>query len=67
MSLLKMKSNTNILKEIFLNEFQEITKNDGTPFKVFSPFWRNAEQKYLELPPIKNYTIKKKSKEIFFF
>ena len=50
-----------------LNEFQEITKNDGTPFKVFSPFWRNAEQKYLELPPSKNYIIKKKTKEILFF
>ena len=49
-----------------LNEFQEITKNDGTPFKVFSPFWRNAEQKYLELPPSKNYIIKKKTKEILF-
>ena len=22
-----------------LNEFQEVTKNDGTPFKVFTPFW----------------------------
>ena len=50
-----------------LNEFQEITKNDGTPFKVFSPFWRTAEQKYLELPPSKNYIIKKKTKEILFF
>ena len=50
-----------------LNEFQEITKNDGTPFKVFSPFWRIAEQKYLELSPIKNYIIKKKSKGILFF
>ena len=29
-----------------LNEFQEVTKNDGTPFKVFTPFWRNAEQKF---------------------
>jgi Deoxyribodipyrimidine photolyase len=50
-----------------LNEFQEVTKNDGTPFKVFTPFWRNAEQKYLSLPPIKNYLVKKKSKSISFF
>ena len=50
-----------------LNEFQEITKNDGTPFKVFTPFWRNAEQKYLSLPPCKNYIVKKKSKSILFF
>ena len=42
-----------------LNEFQEVTKNDGTRFKVFTPFWRNAEQKFLGLPPTKNYIIKK--------
>ncbi len=50
-----------------LNEFQEVTKNDGTPFKVFTPFWRNAEQKYLGLPPDKNYIVKKKMKIISFF
>ena len=50
-----------------LNEFQEVTKNDGTPFKVFTPFWRNAEQKYLSLPPSKNYIVKKKTKIISFF
>ena len=50
-----------------LNEFQEVTKNDGTPFKVFSPFWRNAEEKYLNLPSSKNYVVKKKTKLISFF
>lgn len=50
-----------------LNEFQEVTKNDGTPFKVFTPFWRTAEQIYLNQPPSKNYTVKKKSKAINFF
>ena len=50
-----------------LNEFQEITKNDGTPFKVFTPFWRNAEQKFLGQPPSKNYTVKKRSKMISLF
>ncbi len=50
-----------------LNEFQEVTKNDGTPFKVFSPFWRNAEEKYLSLPPNKNYIVKKKTKLISVF
>ena len=50
-----------------LNEYQEVTKNDGTPFKVFSPFWRNAEEKYLGLPPSKNYIVKKKIKSISFF
>ena len=50
-----------------LNEFQEVTKNDGTPFKVFTPFWRNAEQKFLGLPPSKNYIVKKKSKPFSLF
>ena len=50
-----------------LNEFQEVTKNDGTPFKVFTPFWRNAEQKFLGLPPSKNYVVKKKTKTFSMF
>ncbi|WP_440915488.1 cryptochrome/photolyase family protein [Candidatus Pelagibacter sp.] len=50
-----------------LNEFQEVTKNDGTPFKVFTPFWRTAEQIYLNQPPSKNYTVKKKTKAINYF
>ena len=50
-----------------LNEFQEVTKNDGTPFKVFTPFWKNAEQKFLSLPPIKNYIVKKKINTLSFF
>ncbi|WP_440691288.1 cryptochrome/photolyase family protein [Candidatus Pelagibacter sp. HIMB1782] len=50
-----------------LNEFQEVTKNDGTPFKVFTPFWRTAEQIYINQPPSKNYTVKKKTKDINFF
>jgi deoxyribodipyrimidine photo-lyase len=37
------------------------------PFKVFTPFWRTAEQKYLSLAPAKNYTVKKKTKEKTFF
>lgn len=44
-----------------------MTKNDGTPFKVFTPFWRTAEQKYLGLPPAKNYIVKKKDKAKSFF
>ena len=50
-----------------LNEFQVITKNDGTPFKVFTPFWRNAEQIYLNQPPSKNYIVKKKIKKSSYF
>ncbi len=50
-----------------LNEFQKITKSDGTPFKVFTPFWRNAEQVYLNQAPSKNYIVKKKTKKITYF
>ena len=50
-----------------LTEFQDITKNDGTPFKVFTPFWRNAEQAYLNQPPAKNYIVKKNMKKISYF
>ena len=50
-----------------LNEFQEVTKNDGTPFKVFTPFWRNAEQVFLDTVPQKASEIKKlKSKKTIF-
>ena len=50
-----------------LTEFQDVTKNDGTPFKVFTPFWRNAEQVYLNQPLSKNYTVKKKTKKVSYF
>ena len=50
-----------------MNEYQSITKNDGTPFKVFSPFWRNAEQVFLDAVPQKTSEIKKlKSKKTIF-
>ena len=56
-----------ILKGNILNEFQEIKKNDGTPFKVFTPFWRNAEKIYLEkIPSQKRKILKCKSKTSFF-
>ena len=64
---LKNEINFKYFKGNILNEFQEVTKNDGTPFKVFTPFWRTAEQKYLSLPPAKNYIVKKKSKAKTFF
>ena len=50
-----------------LSQMEEIKKNDGTPFKVFTPFWRNAEQKFLGLPPSKNYVVKKKTKTFSMF
>ena len=51
-----------IFKGNVLNEIQEVKKGDGTPFKVFTPFWKNAEEKYLERIPSKITKIKKLNK-----
>ncbi len=64
---IKNKVNYKYFKGNILNEFQEVTKNDGTPFKVFTPFWRNAEQVYLNHPSSKNFIVKKKTKKISYF
>ena len=56
----KFKGNT-------LNEIDEIKKNDGTPFKVFTPFWRNAEKYFLEKISPKEKIIKKCKKKITYF
>ena len=58
---LKNDINFKYFKGNILNEYQEVTKNDGTPFKVFTPFWKNAEQKYIDSIPTKNLKIKKKN------
>ncbi len=50
-----------------LSEYNEVTKDDGTPFKVFTPFWRVAEQVYLNKVPPKKSKTKKKNKKIFIF
>ena len=52
-----------IFKGNILNEIDEIKKNDGTPFKVFTPFWRNAEKYYLEKIPPQEKIIKKTKKK----
>ena len=57
----------NIFKGNILNEFNEVKKNDGTPFKVFTPFWRNAEKYYIEKIPTKEKKISKCLKKISFF
>ncbi len=57
----------NIFKGNILNEFNEVKKNDGTPFKVFTPFWRNAEKYYMEKIPTKEKKISKCMKKISFF
>ena len=48
-----------IFKGNTLNEINEVKKSDGTPFKVFTPFWRNAEKYYIEKIPQKKKIIKK--------
>ena len=61
------KINYKFFKGNILNEYSEITKNDGTPFKVYSPFWRNAENYYIESIPQKNKSLKKLKKIKTFF
>ena len=49
-----------IFKGNILNEENEVKKNDQTPFKVFTPFWRTAEQVYLDKGFVKNFKVEKK-------
>ena len=56
-----------VLKGNILNEYFEIKKTDGTPFKVFTPFWRNAEKFYYEKIPSQEKTVCKCKKKISFF
>ncbi len=57
----------NICKGNILNEINEVKKADGTPFKVFTPFWRNAERFYSEKIPTKDKKILKCKKKTSFF
>ena len=50
-----------------LNEIEEVKKNDGTPFKVFTPFWKNAEKYYLEKIPSQEKKIIQCKKKISYF
>jgi deoxyribodipyrimidine photo-lyase len=69
--LLKSLKNKNISFKIckgnILNEINEIKKNDGTPFKVFTPFWRNAEKYYFEKVPSKEKIVKKSLRKTNYF
>tara|TARA_B100000242_G_C43034682_1_gene482307 strand:+ start:47 stop:1447 length:1401 start_codon:yes stop_codon:yes gene_type:complete len=69
--LLRIFKNKNINHKRFkgniLNEIEEIKKNDDTPFKVFTPFWRTAERHYIEKIPSKQKIIKKCKKKISYF
>ncbi len=66
-NLKKYKIKFNIFKGNILNETHEIKKNDGTPFKVFTPFWRQAEKFYQEKVPSKERKISKCQKKVSFF
>ena len=59
--------NYKIFKGNILNEIEEVKKADGTPFKVFTPFWRNAEKFYSEKIPSNEKKISKCSKKVSFF
>ncbi len=65
--LSKERKKFKIFKGNILNEFTEIKKNDGTPFKVFTPFWRHAEKVYLDKIPSKEQKILKCKNKISFF
>ena len=56
-----------ICKGNILNEINEVKKSDGTPFKVFTPFWKNAEKHYIEKIPSKKIKLKKCLKKYDFF
>lgn len=63
----KNKINFKIFKGNILNEINEVKKNDGTPFKVFTPYWKNAEKFYIEKIPSLEKKILKCEKKISIF
>ncbi len=67
-SILKNNSiNFKRFKGNVLNEIDEIKKGDGTPFKVFTPFWKTAEKYYIEkIPPLDKPIKKCKKKKNYF-
>ena len=38
-----------------LVEFQDMPKDDGTPYKVFTPFWKKTEQFYISKTTSRNF------------
>ena len=56
-----------IFKGNVLNEFNDVKKNDNTPFKVFTPFWRVAEKIHIEKIPSPDTKIKKIAQKIILF
>jgi len=64
---IEKKIDFKICKGNILNEIKEVKKIDGTPFKVFTPFWRNAEKYYAEKIPTNEKKILKRNKKINYF
>ena len=64
---IKNQINYKYFKGNILLEFQELLEIDGTPYKVFTPFWKKTEQAYINKLPSKILKIKKKQKQIIFF
>ena len=56
-----------IFKGNILNEYKNVKKDDGTPFKVFTPFWRKAEKIYLERIPSSEKKVLKCEKKVSYF
>ena len=65
--LLKNEISFKYFKGNILNEYQDVTKKDQTPFKVFTPFWRVAEEIYLNSVPSKISKIQKVKKKFNYF
>ena len=65
--LIKNEIQYKYFKGNILVEFQEMTKDDGTPYKVFTPFWKKTEQLYISKSPSKYLKIKSKEKKINIF
>ncbi len=69
--LIKIFEKNKILSKCFkgnvLNEYNNVTKDDGSPYKVYSPFWRVGEQIYLDSIPSKSLNVKKVKSKIKLF
>ena len=61
-----LKISYKIFKGNILNEIGDVKKTDGTPFKVFTPYWRNAEKFYSEKIPTIEKKISKCKKKFHF-
>jgi len=65
--LIKNEIEFKYFKGNILVEFQDMTKDDGTPYKVFTPFWKKTEQFYISKATSKNFKIKLKDRKISIF